>query len=85
MNTNLKLAFQAQVPVFFTFQVLTKDWPGVMLVPSGMVTSASQSELQAEGVSPPLGGKPSVDVGESAPVGVDEAGAGVTVGGTGVA
>ena len=45
MKVNLKLVLQAQVPVFCNDQVLTKVFPGLMIVPSGMVTSETNAEL----------------------------------------
>ena len=37
--------FQVQVPVFCTAQVFVNAWPGVITVPSGIVTSLTYAEL----------------------------------------
>ena len=48
MKTNLVSAFQGQVPVLRTRQVLVKDLPGGISVPSGTVTSATKAESNVQ-------------------------------------
>ncbi len=45
VNSNVYVLSQAHVPVFFTRQVLTKDWPGLMMVLSRIVTFADNTAL----------------------------------------
>lgn len=44
MNTSEKSPFQAQVPVFNSSQVFLKRFPGIRVVPSGMVMSETKME-----------------------------------------
>src|SRR5512137_2839499 len=44
-NAKSYAVVHAQVPVFFTRQILLNAWPGTQLVPSGTVTSATNATL----------------------------------------
>ena len=54
VKENLKPASHAQVPLFLTFHVFVKVWPGVIGVLSGIVTSLTNARpLQAvTGIEP---------------------------------
>jgi len=61
---------QVHVPVLRKRHVLSKLWPGVMLVLSGMLTSVTKAELSVHGAS----------VGDEVGAGVEVGGTGVLVG-----
>ncbi len=72
-NTRESSDVQLQLPVFSSLQVLVNVSPGVRTIPSGMVTSLTNTELlQLEDAEkrPPVTGIPAVDTAVEVVVGV---------------